>query len=292
MQSDGKIGALKTATKGLLDQLKAAATNNGDVYVSIVPFSKDVNVGSSNYSQSWINWSDWDAANGSYQGCSGWGWGGSGCDGWGWGGSGGTWTPSNHNTWNGCVTDRDQGYDVTGTAPTATAATKFVAEQYDSCPLAVKGLSYDWTAMKNLVDQMYPAGSTNQTIGLVWAWMSLTGGGPFTVPAKDPNYQYQDIIILMSDGMNTENRFSTSQSQIDKRMFDSSNNGAGTCANIKASGVTIFSVQVNTGGDPTSTVMKNCASTSDKFWMITSANDLIGVFQTIGTNLTQLRVAK
>ena len=34
----------------LLDQLKAAATNNGDVYVSIVPFVKDVNVGSGNYS--------------------------------------------------------------------------------------------------------------------------------------------------------------------------------------------------------------------------------------------------
>ena len=44
MNDDGKIGALKTATKDLLDQLKAAATNNGDVYVSIVPFSKNVKV--------------------------------------------------------------------------------------------------------------------------------------------------------------------------------------------------------------------------------------------------------
>ena len=44
MQDDGKIGALKTATNGLLDQLKAAAVNNGDVYVSMIPFVKDVNV--------------------------------------------------------------------------------------------------------------------------------------------------------------------------------------------------------------------------------------------------------
>jgi hypothetical protein len=156
----------------------------------------------------------------------------------------------------------------------------------------MQGLTYNWATLNSLVNSLQPVGNTNQGIGLVWAWQSLVGGGPLTAPAKDANYTYQDIIILMSDGMNTENRFSTSQSQIDKRMFDSSNNGAGTCANIKASGVTIFSVQVNTGGDPTSTVMKNCASTSDKFWMITSANDLIGVFQTIGTNLTQLRVAK
>ena len=64
MNDDGKIGALKTATKNLLDQLKAAATNNGDVYVSIVPFSKDVNVGSSNYNANWVDWDDWEDDNG------------------------------------------------------------------------------------------------------------------------------------------------------------------------------------------------------------------------------------
>jgi hypothetical protein len=96
----------------------------------------------------------------------------------------------------------------------------------------------------------------------------------------------------MSDGMNTENRFSTSQTQIDKRMYDSSKSGSGTCANAKAAGVTVYSVQVNTGNDPTSTVMKNCASGSDKFWEIKSSGDLGTVFNTIGTNLTKLRVAK
>jgi Flp pilus assembly protein TadG len=69
MAGAGKIDALKTATKNLLDQLKAAATNNGDVYVSIIPFSKDVNVGTSNHSAAWLQWDDgtdksWDGANG------------------------------------------------------------------------------------------------------------------------------------------------------------------------------------------------------------------------------------
>ena len=40
MASAGKIDAMKTATKNLIDQLKDAATNPGDVYVSIVPFSR------------------------------------------------------------------------------------------------------------------------------------------------------------------------------------------------------------------------------------------------------------
>jgi Flp pilus assembly protein TadG len=64
MNEDGKISALKTATKSLLDQLKAAAATNGDVYVSIIPFSKDVNVGKSNYNASWIDWTDWNNING------------------------------------------------------------------------------------------------------------------------------------------------------------------------------------------------------------------------------------
>src|SRR6185312_3654795 len=49
MADSGKIGALITATNNLLTQLKAAVVNPGDVYVSIVPFVKDVNVGASNY---------------------------------------------------------------------------------------------------------------------------------------------------------------------------------------------------------------------------------------------------
>ena len=38
MADDGKMAALKTATNSLLTQLKTAASNNGDVYVSIIPF--------------------------------------------------------------------------------------------------------------------------------------------------------------------------------------------------------------------------------------------------------------
>ncbi len=95
----------------------------------------------------------------------------------------------------------------------------------------------------------------------------------------------------MSDGLNTENRWSTNQSSIDKRMHDSSN-GTGTCANIKAAGITIYSIQVDTGNDGLSTVMQSCASGTDKFWRITSAGALGTVFNAIGTNLTKLRVAK
>jgi hypothetical protein len=107
----------------------------------------------------------------------------------------------------------------------------------------------------------------------------------------DSNYQYQQIIILLSDGMNTQDRWYSQQTPVDNRMYQTGN-GSGTCANIKAAGITIFTIQVNTGNDPVSTLLKNCASSSDKFFLATQASGIATAFASIGDNLTKLRVAK
>ncbi|MGI8525586.1 MAG: pilus assembly protein TadG-related protein [Pseudolabrys sp.] len=293
MAANGKMTALITATKSLLTQLQSAVSTNGDVYVSIVPFVKDVNVDSSNYKSKWIDWTDWDANNGwctpnqnsQYTTQS---------DCLSQGQKKPTWHPNNHNTWNGCVTDRgasnapsilNTDTNVTAPLPLVTD-TQYSAEQYSPCPQAVMPLSYDWSGMTSLVNSMSPGGNTNQAIGLQLGWMSLVGGGPFpTPPAMDPLYTYTQVIILLTDGLNTQNRWYTSQSSIDARQQL-------TCNNIKAANITLYTIQVNTGGDPTSTLLQNCATTSDKFYLLTSANEIISVFNQIGTNLSKLYVAK
>jgi Flp pilus assembly protein TadG len=275
MASDGKITALKTASHNLLTQLQNAAHANGDVYVSIVPFSKDVNIGASYYNQSWIEWSEWEEINGT---CSNTSYHNkTSCQ-----SHFKTWTPANHNTWNGCVTDRDQNYDTMNTSPTSGA--KFPAEQYSSCPVELMGLSYDWTTLNAKIDAMSPAGNTNQAIGLAWAWQSLTNA-PLSIPAKDSSAQYKEIIILLTDGLNTENRWYTTQTAIDNRQSI-------TCGNIKAAGITVYTVQVNTGSDPTSTLLKNCATDTNKFFLLTSANQIVTTFESIGTSISQLHLAK
>jgi Flp pilus assembly protein TadG len=296
MADAGKMTALKSATKSLLGQLQSAASNDGDVYVSIIPFAKDVNVGSENYNASWIDWTDWDSAN---QTCS---WNGGGW-GFGWGngwGNGKNCTANSHTAWNGCVTDRGSssapgstaGYDQKVDPPDASNPdTLFPADQDSGCPVEMMGLNYNWTTMSNLIDSMQPNGTTNQPIGLVWGWQSLVGGGPLTAPAEDPNYQYQRIIILLSDGLNTADRWYSQQTPVDNRMYQKGS-GAGTCANIKAAGITIYTIQVDTGGDPTSTLLQNCASSSDKFYLLTKASDISVAFNKIGTDITKLRVAK
>ena len=221
-----------------------------------------------------------------------------------------TWTPANHNTWTGCVMDRGYpdspssllvggvaqsgpdltyNYDTNADAPdpvTPRWSSLYPAEQYGSCPRAVKPLSNDWSGMNSLVDAMSPAGNTNQAIGLQLGWASLVGGGPFPAPPpKDPLYIYTDVVILMTDGLNTQNRWTTDQATIDARE-------AITCDNLRTAHVDVYTIQVNTGGDPTSTLLQNCASTSDKFYLLTSADQMTATFNKIDTNLTKLRVAQ
>ena len=93
------------------------------------------------------------------------------------------------------------------------------------------------------------------------------------------------MIILLTDGLNTQDRWYTSQTSIDARQQL-------TCNNVKAAGITLYTIQVNTGGDPTSTLLQNCASTSDKFFLLTSASQIVTMFNQIGTQLSQLRISK
>ena len=295
MAQDGKMTALKTATANLLTQLQGAVTNDGDVYVSVIPFSKDVNVGATNVAADWIDWTDWESKNGSnVKTCTG-SWPNKTCT--------TTWTPGGafglerlrHRP---RQFERPEFGELRPERDRAEHRQDglrcFRPSNIPTARWQMTGLSYDWATMTSLVNQMTPNGSTNQPIGLVWGWQSLAGGGPFTVPAEDPNYTYQKVIILLSDGLNTQDRWygngSNTSTQVDSRMFDASGNG--TCANIKAAGITIYTIQVNTGGDPTSTLLQNCASDQSKFFLLTSANQIVATFNSIGTNLTKLRIAQ
>lgn len=275
MASSGKITALKTASQNLLTQLKSAAVTADDVYVSVIPFGKDVNVDPSNVNASWLRWDLWEEVNGkcsdtsyhSKTNCLS---------------HRKVWTPAAHSTWNGCVTDRDQNFDTTNSAPVA-GATLYPTEQYSSCAVSLIGLSNNWTTLSSKIDAMQPNGNTNQAIGLQMGWQSLTAA-PFSVPALDPDYKYNQVIILLSDGLNTEDRWYTTASSIDTRQQKA-------CDNIKAAGITIYTVQVNTGSDPTSTLLKNCASDTSKFFLLTSSAEIVTTFGQIGTALSNLRLA-
>jgi hypothetical protein len=150
-------------------------------------------------------------------------------------------------------------------------------------------MSNSWSTLKQQIDQMTPAGNTNQAVGLAWAWQSLsTINGPIMAPAKDSNYIYKDYVVLLSDGLNTQNRWSTTTSSIDARQEL-------LCKSIqgdKVNPVTVFTIQVNIGNaDPKSKVLQACA-TDGNFQMITSSSQTADAFNNILTQISKLRVAK
>jgi hypothetical protein len=346
-----KIAALQTATNQLLTILQNASSNPGDVQVALIPFSKNVNLGTSYVNSSWIDWTDWNSAppNSTPAATVG---PGSNCpyatnrSPYGYGCTSGpangaasaskipssgtykgyicpgvdngsyntgqvghyyngcyssvqiscspactyshTWIPNAHSTWDGCIMDRSQSYDVSNTAP-ASSATYFPAENDQSCPpAALLGLGYNWTALTNEVNAMTANGSTDQPVGLAWGWQAQTTGAPLSPPTL-PQYTQQFIIIL-SDGLNTQDRWygdgADQSTQVDARMNL-------TCANAKAAGFTIYAVYVDLGGTQgNSTVLQNCATDANHYFDLTTSGEIITTFNQIATQITQLRVSK
>lgn len=243
-----------------------------------------------------------------------------------WGAGYATWTPSDHSKWNGCVMDRDQDKDISNEAPvpgdTNAVSTLFPAQEYTQgstnyCksssstylqpvipmtdPTATQPNNLNQTQLTMLtkaIGDMDPTGGTNQAIGIAWGWQSLsTTNGPIKAPAKDPDYTYQDYMVILSDGLNTQDRWPSygngssqytcgGQPCIDARQKK-------LCDAIKADNITVFTIQVNINGvDPRSTVLEACASNSSNFQEITDPNEIATAFDNILLQITKLQISQ
>ena len=299
MNDYNKIGALKTAAKTLVRQLAGLAANSGDVLISVIPFATDVNVGYSNVNAPWLRWDRWDPNEWRYRSsqqtwCSDDGWSETlaQCQ-----DHGNSWnhrvgSPS-HQQWNGCVTDRDQDYDVKATAPSAAnVSTLFIADQEPFCPeTSILPLTYDWSLINTTIDSLYANGSTNQTIGLQWGWFSLLQQDPLDAPPEPSGKAYQHIIILFTDGLNTVDRwygdYDDQSPEVDARMTS-------LCNNIRNDprGITLYAVQIDTDGAGPSAVLPSCVSGPGNFFMLTNPADISAAFSQIFTSISTLRLAR
>jgi Flp pilus assembly protein TadG len=274
MAQSSKMTQLKIAAHSLLTTLQNAATTPGDITVSIVPFATDVNVGTANVDATWIDWTDWNAANGT---CSSTSYTTqSTCT-----SHSKIWTPANHSTWNGCVYDRDQNNDVLNTAPVAgSASTMYRAHQAANCPASMMTLSSDWTALNSKIDAMTPAGNTNVTIGMQMAWQTLSPVAPFNAPAASPDRE--KVLILLTDGTNTQNRWSSSASVIDARTQR-------VCDNAKIDNIKVYTVRVIDGN---ASLLQGCATNPNMYFNVQQASQLNSVFSSIAQSLASLRISK
>ncbi|MDO9127363.1 MAG: pilus assembly protein [Parvibaculum sp.] len=200
MNSDGRMTVLKSAAKDLITTVSSAAVSAGDVRIAIVPFTTDVNVGTSYKNSNWLKWS-WELPTETCVTT----------------GSGKNKTTTctqdvrtvSKSSWKGCVVDRDQNYDVSIADPvTIDNATLFPANDNNlynnNCTLRpIVPFSTDWTMLKNEIDAMVAGGATNTTIGFVWGWQMLINGKVLSNAAAKDAEKLEKVMVYLTDGDNT-----------------------------------------------------------------------------------------
>ena len=286
MASSSKMTQLKLAAKDLLKTMQTAAKKPDDVKVGIVPFATDVNVGTGNVGATWIRWDEWEASNGTCMNA------GkevtdsnsrkittqSDCrnkD------KNATWQLNAKSAWLGCVWDRDQSNDTNNVATSSgTKSTLYSAHQAEKCPVQMMTLTNNWTALNSKVDSMKSDGNTNVTIGLQVAFQMLSPVAPFQASATKADLD--KVIILLTDGDNTRNRFNDSATGINNRTKLA-------CTNVKAANIKLYTIRVIDGN---AALLRDCATKPDMYYDVQNASQLSAVFSTIAQNLANLRLSQ
>lgn len=203
------------------------------------------------------------------------------------------WVKNDHSTWGGCIMDRDKtyDYDISNTAPSTTAK-GFPAVNPSNClDNQVTALNYSWTDLNNSIDAMAPNGSTNQAIGMAHGWQTLSDSLPYSAGALPENTSR--YIIILSDGLNTQNRWwgnGSTEGTVEDGYIDDRMNK--TCSAAKSDGVVVYSIFLHIGSSGNSAPLRNCASDSSKYFDLTSTSAVVTTFQQIAQQITNVRVAK
>jgi hypothetical protein len=293
--SGEKIVKLKEGAQKLLDILKAAARKEGDAKVAVVPYTVQVKVDPAAFAiATW--WRDGYCSKSQHKTqitCQN---------------NNGTWRQTNSISWTGCIADRDQknllnnwiNHDVNDTEPfIANNDTKFPRAPWNSgdCPAAtilpLTDVYTGYNTIKNKINEMQAVGNTNVTVGAAWGWHVLDNKAPFAEGQPYNTKNLQKYLILMTDGDNTENRFSSNSGSIDNRT-------EAVCDNIKA-------LPKNTANDPPTTAIKvwtirvvngnanllrDCATNTSMYINVTDPAQLESEFAKIGTEIANLHLSK
>jgi Flp pilus assembly protein TadG len=182
------------------------------------------------------------------------------------------------NEWEGCIEDRDQDYDTNANPFNASiASTYYRAQICYHTPLATMlPLTADINAARAKVQSIVPSGYTNITIGVQWGMEALSPSEPFAAPTGWDDKNVKKIMILMTDGYNTANRFNNEVAKIDPRTRLA-------CENAKALGIKLYVIKFIDGD---SNLLKECATSADTYFDISQVSKIEEVFNTIFTDIS------
>ncbi len=255
-----KIADLKDATKDLIDIVIRDDANTGKQRIGIAPFSSSVKL-----------------SGGAFQKAAG-------------------LAPG---AYSGCVVERAGAEAFTDAAPASGAFVVPVERvrfrgDCDSMP-EVFGLTSNRNELKRVVDTFRATGSTAGHIGTAWAWYLLSPHWSAVFPGAARAAPYEDLLLKKPNGMPklrkiavlmTDGEYNTEYSGL-----DSTTQARRLCANLKATGMEVFTVGFQVG-DIASAVrtLTDCASAPGNFYNVSSGDDLRAAFRDIALKAATLRL--
>ena len=195
--------------------------------------------------------------------------------------------------WSGCIMDRVQPYDTNATTPGLAIPntlldavdnnlTVFPTASPASCALPqMMPLTTNFSSFNAAVNAMSPNGTTNGTIGLAWGLQMLTPGDPYGAAAAFGG-GVRKIIIFLTDGANTQNRWTNVATDIDARMLM-------VCNEIRNKGVELFTIGLVSAN---MSVLTPCASNPAKSFQVTDPTKIPDLFDLISQKLVSVRLSK
>jgi Flp pilus assembly protein TadG len=184
---------------------------------------------------------------------------------------------------NDCVTERRGSEAFTDADPTMYPLRKRTSSCTNSL---VFPLTNDLSTLESHIDTLSAGGRTAGHLGIAWAWYLVSPNWTSVWPSASAPRSYQDpevlkAVIIMTDGeFNTEYESTNGSSTEQSRQL---------CANIKSSGVTVFSVGFEAPSSALN-VLQECASKSNYFFNARNATELRDSFKRIANELTGLRL--
>lgn len=197
-------------------------------------------------------------------------------------------------TWHGCVGSRQSPYneqaDFNGR--------RINGIMNEGCGTEIQTLTTNIIDAKSKVSSLSTAGNTYVPSGIAWGWRSLESAEPLNTKVKFDsqkitNESVQKIMVIMTDGANTLSQGGDEPYKHDDRDEDDANErSSALCEGAKADGIQIFTIgfRLDDVDAATISMLENCATTKSGFYRAGDAQALKQVFSDIAGQFSFARL--
>ena len=306
MNAEGRLDALKDAANDLVDKLLKDKSAETYLKIGMVPFADYVNVGVGNRNKFWVDvppdkeepWSGTVTPVIGTKNCHMVTVSGSN-DGVPYSsqqqqcdyvyGPAETQSGTNYYKWYGVVGSRNNGLDT----KIVGSGAKYPGIINVTGPQAITEMTDNRSTLNSNINSLTANNETYIPSGLLWGWELLNSADAFggvKTKAEMTAAKGTKTLVLMTDGDNTLSATYPEHWGNDSVLADKKTKEL--CANIKADGISIYTVAFKVGKASSKKMLVDCASAPSQAYDATNNAALVAAFGDIAGKLAQVRLTK